>query len=218
MKERVLVTDFDGTITRYDFFRLVLEELLEPQAQSFWQAFEAGKLTHFAALQNIFAQIRCSEARLGELIAKMEIDPKFAEACRNLEAHGWSVEIASAGCEWYVRRLLQGQGISVPVYSNPGEFEPESGLLMRPPLDSPFYAASTGVDKTAVVRDALRRSAIVAFAGDGRPDAAPAEMVDPQYRFATGWLAEDLKRRKMPFRPFRCWHEIADTLLGESVR
>jgi 2-hydroxy-3-keto-5-methylthiopentenyl-1-phosphate phosphatase len=80
------------------------------------------------------------------------------------------------------------------------------------PVDSPFFSAPTGIDKPGVVRDALRRTEHVAFAGDGRPDLEPALLVRPEYRFARGWLAEALTERGEAFHPFSRWSEVADKL------
>jgi len=83
---------------------------------------------------------------------------------------------------------------------------------MSLPERSPFFSPSKGVNKTAIVQDALNRSDRVAFAGDGRPDLKPALLVPPQLRFARGWLAESLSDRGEKFQPFERWSEIADQL------
>jgi 2-hydroxy-3-keto-5-methylthiopentenyl-1-phosphate phosphatase len=80
------------------------------------------------------------------------------------------------------------------------------------PERSPFFSPTKGVNKVAIVRDALNRSGRVAFAGDGRPDLKPALLVPPQLRFARGWLAEALRERGEKFNPFERWSEIADQL------
>ncbi len=103
-------------------------------------------------------------------------------------------------------------GVSVPVYANPGSFDPERGLEMSFPERSPFFSSTKGVSKMAIVRDALGRSDRVAFAGDGRPDLRPALLVPPQLRFARRWLAEALGERGERFHPFERWSQIADQL------
>lgn len=85
---------------------------------------------------------------------------------------------------------------------------------MKPPLHSPFYTSATGIDKAAVVLHYLAQDIEVAFAGDGRPDLAPALLVLPEHRFARGWLAEELERIREPFVRFEHWGEIVDRLSG----
>jgi 2-hydroxy-3-keto-5-methylthiopentenyl-1-phosphate phosphatase len=72
-----------------------------------------------------------------------------------------------------------------------------------------------GVNKLAIVRDALDRSEKVAFAGDGRPDLAPALLVPPGRRFAKSWLAKKLTELGEGFHPFERWSEVARKL-GEQ--
>jgi 2-hydroxy-3-keto-5-methylthiopentenyl-1-phosphate phosphatase len=84
---------------------------------------------------------------------------------------------------------------------------------MSLPANSRFFSRETGIDKVDIVKAALASAPIVAFAGDGRPDLAPALLVPPHLRFARGWLADALSVRGESFRPFERWSQIADVLL-----
>jgi len=211
-----LVSDFDGTMTRRDFYDLVRRQWPLPPGDDPWEHYVAGRCTHFEALAAIFARIRTDEATLLALVDRMELDPALPSAVRRLAEGGWQVIVASAGCEWYLLRLLRRAGLALEVHANPGEFSPGRGLQLRLPGHSSFFTRSTGIDKVAVVRDALGRAAEVAFAGDGRPDLAPALLVPGARRFARGWLAGELRARGETFRPFTDWTEIADTLLNPT--
>ena len=50
---RILVSDFDGTMTKYDFFDLARRELPSAADHDFWQDYVAGKITHFEALAGL---------------------------------------------------------------------------------------------------------------------------------------------------------------------
>ena len=208
----ILISDFDGTVTRYDFFERVRKRWPFPPQDDPWEKFVTGEITHFEALAEIFAGIRTTEADLLELADSAELDDSFAKSTHVLQDRGWEIVIASAGCDWYIKYLLKKAGVSVSVHANPATFDPERGLEMSLPERSPFFSATKGVNKVAIVRDALSRSDRVAFAGDGRPDLKPALLVRPQLRFARGWLAEALYERGERFHPFERWSEIADQL------
>jgi 2-hydroxy-3-keto-5-methylthiopentenyl-1-phosphate phosphatase len=208
----ILITDFDGTVTRYDFFDLVRKRWPFPRQDDPWEKFVAGQITHFQALAEIFARIRTSKADLLELANSMELDPSFAKSVRELQNRGWEIVVASAGCDWYILFLLNEVKASVLVHANPGVFDPERGLQMSLPEGSRFFSPSTGVNKVEIVRDALSRSDCVAFAGDGRPDLESALLVKPELRFARGWLADALRERSEKFHPFERWPQIADQL------
>jgi len=208
----ILVSDFDGTVTRYDFFDRVRKRWPFPPQEDPWEKFVSGEITHFQALAEIFASIRATEAELLELADSTDLDASFAKSVRTLQDRGWQIVIASAGCDWYIKFLLKKAGVSVPVYANPGIFDQKSGLKMSLPGPSPFFSPTKGVSKVAILRDALTRSDRVAFAGDGRPDLKPAVLVLPERRFARGWLAEALRERSERFHPFERWSNIADQL------
>ena len=214
--KRILISDFDGTMTKYDFFDLARRDLPSAAGHDFWQDYVDGRITHFEALAGIFAAIRTDVPTLENLIDRMELDPALPAAIARLRAAGWTVIVASAGCDWYIRRLLAKAGVELEVHANPGTFAPETGLQLSLPTASPYFKRETGIDKSAIVRHALAQDPRAAFAGDGRPDLAPASLVSPSRRFARGWLAHHLKKNKEPFHPFERWSNIADQLLEEQ--
>jgi 2,3-diketo-5-methylthio-1-phosphopentane phosphatase len=208
----LFVTDFDGTMTRHDFYRLAAESLLPPDLPDYWAEYRAGRLTHFQALQAIFASIRADEATVRAVVDRMGLDPEVPRALARLRAEGWDVVVTSAGCDWYIKILLDRAGVELPVWSNPGRFEEGRGLLMEPLPRGPYFSHDLGVDKAAVVRQGLAAGRLVAFAGDGFPDIDAARLVDANLRFAHGDLARALEAEGLPFRAYDAWSEIADCL------
>jgi 2,3-diketo-5-methylthio-1-phosphopentane phosphatase len=216
MPNAVLVSDFDGTMTENDFYKLVAERLLPPDALSPWQDYRAGRITHFTALQRIFGRIRATPEELDTLVEDMRPDPGLAASVARLRHAGWEVIVASAGCDWYIRKVLARAGVEVAVYSNPGvHVLPEGSLRMEPP-DSPFTCLETGVDKAAIVRFHRESGAVVAFAGDGYADLPAALETPATMRFARADLAEALDARGEKYRSFTAWSEIADALLAQG--
>jgi len=218
MPDRVLVSDFDGTMTANDFYKLAVERVLPPGALAPWTAYRQGRLTHFEALRDIFAAIRAPEAELEALAAAMAPDPRLAESVALLRAAGWRVVVASAGSSWYIERVLGPLGLldAVEVHANPGVYAPETGLRLSLPAPSPFTCAETGVDKAAIVRFHRDRGARVAFAGDGFADLPAALANCADLRFARADLAQALGQRGETFRPFDNWPDVAGALLGQG--
>jgi 2,3-diketo-5-methylthio-1-phosphopentane phosphatase len=208
----ILVSDFDGTLTEFDFFELVRRRWPIPPERDPWNKYWKGEFTHFEALAQIFAGIRADPAELEELSVATNLDADVKKSVRALQHAGWEVIVASAGCDWYIKRLLAAADVSVTVYSNPGRVEPNGALIMNPPEPGPFFSATTGVNKLAVVQAALQKTERVAFAGDGRPDLEPALLVAPERRFARGWLVQALTERGESFHPFQRWSQIAKIL------
>ena len=147
----------------------------------------------------------------------MEIDPEIAEAVEELDRSGWSVVVASAGCDWYIRRLLSGLKGRVEVHSKPGTLRGGPGapdgaadrvpLLLRPDRREQGRHRPPGIEAGRTV----------AFAGDGFPDLDAAMLVPPDRRFARGDLADSLRERGEAFRPFERWSDIARALVGSGA-
>ena len=216
MRPGVLVTDFDGTITQEDFFRVATETFAPSGMAEYWQGYLAGRYTHFEALRGIFGTIRATEAELLEAVARLRPEPDLAAWVEKLEAAGWDVVVASAGCGWYIERVLEAAGVRLEVHSSPGRFSETEGLVMELPTGSRFLSPTHGIDKAAVVRAAREEGRTVAFAGDGFPDAPAAKLVEESRRFARADLARALKSEGLAFRPFGRWADVARTLCAES--
>jgi 2-hydroxy-3-keto-5-methylthiopentenyl-1-phosphate phosphatase len=209
----VLVSDFDGTMTRHDFYQLVRARWWNEADSDPWEEYMAGRLTHFDALNRFFGRIQADPPTLRAFADDMELDPTLPAALDRLHEAGWMLVIASAGCEWYIRHLLAAVRVPFVLHANPGQLTREGALQMVLPVESPFLSHQTGIDKVAVVRDALRCHAPVAFAGDGPPDLAPARLVPAGYRFARGHLAGALTAAGEGYRPLVDWASLAAALL-----
>jgi 2-hydroxy-3-keto-5-methylthiopentenyl-1-phosphate phosphatase len=64
----ILISDFDGTVTRYDFFDRVRQRWPFPPQDDPWEKFVTGEITHFQALAEIFASIRTTEAHASDIL------------------------------------------------------------------------------------------------------------------------------------------------------
>src|ERR1035437_6927320 len=107
-----LVSDFDGTFTRQEFYDLAMRDGLVDGLSNYWTDYAAGRISHFDAIAGIFSNIRCSESRMRELIAEMHPDPKAPDALRALAACGWDAVIVSNGCQWYIELVLEHLGLA----------------------------------------------------------------------------------------------------------
>lgn len=213
---KVLVTDFDGTMTKYDFFNLVREQLLPAGTPNFWAEYRAGRRTHFEGLQGYFAAIRADEQQVLQMVDSMEFDPGIPAAIAALRQANWEIVIASAGCQWYIDYLLKKHGVAVTVFSNPGRFVNGQGLLMELPVDRPHFSPTVGVDKAGIMQHYVQQGYTVAFAGDGFPDEPAARLAPAPRRFARGDLAQALSQQHEAYLPYANWSEVAARLLADE--
>lgn len=211
MNRYALVSDFDGTITETDFFVLLLERYMPDNAPRFLEDWRNGKRTHFDAMQGYFDYAPADPAALDTLLRDTSPDPDLHESVARLAGAGWDLIVVSAGCSWYIERILEG--LPATIHASPGEIDPSGGLKMRVPVESPFFSPTHGISKPAVMRDALARYERVAFAGDGPPDLEPVLLAPQELRFARRWLADELTRREEPHRRYDRWSDIVNALL-----
>ena len=211
-RRKALVSDFDGTMTRHDFYQLVVERLLPTGTPDYWADYRAGRITHFEALNAYFAAARPDEAEVFDIVRAMKLDPDLKPEVEALRAAGWDVVVASAGCLWYINRLFREVVVELEVHANLGKVV-GGRLVMELPRDSPFYSPDNGIDKAAIVRQAQGTHVVVAFAGDGPPDLAAALLVEPELRFARGQLAVALQQRGAEFQPFDRWSDVSRALV-----
>jgi 2,3-diketo-5-methylthio-1-phosphopentane phosphatase len=203
---KVLISDFDGTITQTDFFSVVLDHYVPADAPDYLAQWRSGEITHFEAMQRYLAYTPTGERELSGILAKLQPEPELHRLIERLTAGGWDLIVVSAGCSWYIERVLNGAPATI--HASPGRLVPGSGLVMKPPSDSPFFCPAVGVSKEAAVSDALERYEQVAYAGDSRLDVAPSLLVPAEWRFARGFLAEELTRRGEGFRAFERWRDV----------
>jgi 2,3-diketo-5-methylthio-1-phosphopentane phosphatase len=209
-----LVSDYDGTITDKDFYSLLAERYVPADTPDYFAQYREGRITHFEAMAAYFAFVPAEEEQLEDLLEDSQADPALGASVALLQRAGWELLVVSAGSSWYVERVLRRAGVAATVYSNPGRLENGRGLVLEK-LDtsSPYYSATVGIDKSAVVRHALNAAETVAFAGDGPTDLEPALLVRAEFRFARGFLADALRQCGEAFRPFSRWSEIARELV-----
>ena len=212
MPRNLLVTDFDGTLTRTDFYFLARGQLCPPRLPNYFLDYTGGRLTHFDCLALTYAQITATEAETVAALASLGLEPRLAEYVERLGELGWDTTVASAGCRWYIDRLVGH--LNLPTHANGGHWHPSGrGLVMTRPADSPFTCTEVGIDKPAVVRDALGRAERVAYAGDGPTDVPALLLVPPELRFAKGDAAMMLREMGEGFVEFDGWAEVAEELI-----
>jgi len=209
----ILITDFDGTFARRDFFDLILERHDPPGARKQWRRFVTGELTLTEGLDAVFSALRTDDGGADALVTALDPAPGTAEAAKKLQAAGWEIVVASAGCGWYIDRLMTKLGLEIQVHASAGVFSPATGLVMHPDPQGPYFHPESGIDKAAVVRDALAKSPHVAYAGDSHTDRAGALLVPPSRRFVTGRLARQFVQEEVAHMAFAEWPEIAAHLL-----
>ncbi|HSA05787.1 MAG TPA: MtnX-like HAD-IB family phosphatase [Candidatus Gastranaerophilales bacterium] len=209
----VLVTDFDGTITKTDFFWEVVEKLLTKDDFQPWKDYQAGKITHFEGLNRIFQKIRLDIEELHDFIYEIPLEECFLNTINYCMEKNISVYIVSAGADYYINLILDQLGIkdSVNIIANESFYSSENGLQMiKLPEDSLFYSHNYGIDKELVISFLKTKYKKVIFAGDGTPDFNAARHADVV--FARGVLLELCRKNNIDAYELDSYRNILEYL------
>jgi len=209
MKKVAFISDFDGTISKEDFFNMAIEQLLTPDALKPWQEYLAHKLTHYQALGQIFSKIRIPQAELDKFIAGIEIDPKLTDVLEFCKNHSIPIYICSAGMDYYIYKRIPKEikKYNITVLSNKGEYSPETGFkLTPPPADYMFYSDNTGISKEKLVESLKAQGFWTIYAGDGIPDIKAAKAADVV--FAKSVLLDLCKKENIETQKFDGFEDI----------
>ena len=72
---KILVSDYDGTITEKDFYSLLAERYIPEDTPDYFAQYREGRITHFEAMAAYFAFAPTEEQQLEELLAASQADP-----------------------------------------------------------------------------------------------------------------------------------------------
>ncbi|MGD9580586.1 MAG: MtnX-like HAD-IB family phosphatase [Vampirovibrionia bacterium] len=207
----VLVSDFDGTISKEDFFMSVVNNLLDESDMQPWHDFYDKKISHFEALSRIYSKIRLSREDLDKFILEIPIEEKFLETVEYCTKHGIGIYILSAGADYYINLILKNLGIKdlVNVYTNKSYYVQQEGLkIIDPKPTDPFYSYKYGIDKKSIIQFIKAQYDYCIFAGDGRFDFPPAMVAD--VIFAKDRLLKLCDELEVKTNKFESYSEILD--------
>jgi len=211
MKKTVLISDFDGTISKEDFFNMAVERLLTPRDLQPWRDYLDKKITHAEALGRIFSKIRISQSEIDSFIAGIEIDPEFQNTLKLCKKLKIPVYICSAGMDYYILKRIPEEikKYGITLLANTGKYCPDTGFaLIPPPQDYQFYDKNTGISKEALVKHLKKQGFFTIYAGDGIPDLKAAKTADAV--FAKSALLKLCKEREIKTLKFDGFGDVTN--------
>jgi len=211
---RLIVVDFDGTITERD----TLDEMCRIYAPEAWAAAENDLQTRTMTLREViaaeFAPIRGDhDTIVAETVDRARVRAGFAEFVRAAEDAGDRIVVVSSGFESVIRPILEREGLDhLEVVAHDVRFTPEGGIVdFRHGEPCPVCGEEC---KRSVV-DSMRDGREVAYIGDGYSDRCAAQAAD--IRFARRSLASYLDGEGVGYTSFDDFTTVRDELLGPGA-
>ncbi|SIS45079.1 MtnX-like HAD-IB family phosphatase [Salimicrobium flavidum] len=205
MKNWAFVSDFDGTISKKDFYWVVIEKYF-PEGQELFRKWKAGEMKDIEFLSTVFSSIDQGEQQIIEDIWQIPIDSHIPEFIKMIQNNGGDFYILSAGTDYYIYHILEKYDIKgVTVLSNEGYYQ-DGNVHMNIDPGHRHFSERYGIDKSKVIQDLKEEYETVHFAGDSEPDSHPAVYAD--LTFAKDALKDILKEKNIPFIPVTAFEEV----------
>lgn len=206
MKNFAFISDFDGTLTKKDFYKILSEAYFKEELTPIFDSWKNGEIQNREYLSYVFNNVRRSEAELDEDISNISFDAFAKTFIENVKAAGGDFIIISAGTSYYIDKILENYNIKgVDVYSNKGIYK-NNGIYFDLDENSEFFSDRYGIDKLIIVEKLRANYKKIIYAGDSSPDLPPALISD--LVFAKGKLVNLLRTEKKEFIEFENFSEI----------
>ncbi len=201
----IIVSDFDGTITKkdslYDFF--------ETYADNSWLEVEdlwvKNKIGSMECLVREFELVRgLDEKLIDEYTSKIELDSYFKDF---INKNNYDFLIVSDGIDYFINKILEKNNIkNIKIISNHAEFIDNKFVLSFPNKNSKCVNQS-GTCKCSVVKDLKQNYDKIIYIGDGQSDFCVADKADILY--AKGSLLKYCQNNKINCREFQSFKDIS---------
>ncbi|WP_026882385.1 MtnX-like HAD-IB family phosphatase [Clostridium akagii] len=206
MKKFAFISDFDGTLTERDFYKIITDEYLKEETKEMYKDWKNKKIKDVEYLGYVFGNIKRTEKEIYDDIMKIKLDHFAAEFIKNIEANGGDFIIVSAGTGYYIDKVLKNNQIQdVEVYTNKGIFK-DNGIHFVLDKNDEFYSEIYGIDKMKIVKKLKNKYDKIFYAGDSEPDLKAALLAD--IVFAKGKLIDFLKQENKEFIEFNDFSDI----------
>ncbi len=197
MKEFVFISDFDGTLTDRDFYKMVMDRFPENKGREVISSWKNGEIGVFEFLDIVFSTINRSVEEIDNLVLEIPFDKNAKGFIDSIKKAGGDFMILSAGTGYYIEKIFKHYGIDgIQVISNKGEYR-EGAIHMTADTNSPYYSESYGIDKSLAVEYYKKQYKKVYYAGDSEPDLKAALKADTV--FARNGLQKMLSSREHPY-------------------
>lgn len=204
-----VVLDFDGTLVDPNVAIILVEEFA-PNGRAIAHEIDVllheGKIGLREAWRRQVALL--SADRMGEMITfarhKVPLRKGAHDFLALLRRHGVPVTVVSGGLEFYIREVLDREGLDLPIQSDRLSVLPSGEMSVVHPFEHPTCRLC-GICKAGIVDDASsgRRSVFIA---DGSTDRYGAESAD--IVFARRRLLEYCRRVGIPCYPFEDFEPV----------
>ena len=207
MKDKIVICDFDGTITKRDSLDLFLDTYAKDDWRKYEKLWFENKIGSRECIRLQFDMLDSLDAKeLDRFLRSVEIDDYFAEFYTKAKAQNIKVVIVSDGFDLFIDNILKNNGIEdLDVYTNHLEFV-DGKFVMQFPNISKDCKKHSGTCKCKIVNDLKSEYNTTFYVGDGISDFCVCDKTD--YLFAKRRLSVYCEQNNISFVPYNTFNEV----------
>jgi len=216
MRDMIIVSDFDGTITKTDTLSKFLEDYADDKWLDIENDWREGKFGSQECLVRQFELIpNLSPELIDSFLDTMEIDEGFIPFCKKAKQKKIPIVILSDGLDYFINRILEKNKINfINVITNHAYFE-ENGkmkgkFIIEFPNDSKHCTNNAGTCKCKAVKNLKKLYKKVVYVGDGASDFCVAK--EPDLVYAKAGLAQYCRNNNIKYVEYTSYKDISDCL------
>ncbi len=207
MDEKIIVCDFDGTITQKD----TIGDFLEKYADKEWLEIESdwlgGKINSQQCMQRQFELVKgITDEELNKFLAEVRIDESFVPFYNSAKKNGIKVVIVSDGFDLFIKSVLNRYGVTdIEIFTNHLEFI-DGRFYMSFPNKNSQCKKQAGTCKCSLVQSYKNIYKKVFYVGDSVSDFCVSDKAD--YLFAKHKLLHYCKEKNLSFIEYNTFEEV----------
>lgn len=212
MREKIIVSDFDGTITKKDTLSKFLEDYANPRWLDIENDWRDGLFGSQECLTRQFALVpNLSPALVEEFLNTIEIDEGFVHFSNRAREKNIPVLILSDGLDYFINRILERYNLDyINVITNHAYFNEYGKFIIEFPNDSSKCTNKAGTCKCKVVNNLKKIYKTVCYIGDGASDFCVSKSAD--ILFAKSGLVEYCKKNHIKHIEYKNYKNITEAL------
>lgn len=217
MDKKIVICDFDGTITKRDTLDVFLERYAHPDWHIWEKKWFEGEIGSRECIRKQFDLIDgMTEEELYRFLRSVEIDDYFSEFYNLAKSKGIKVAIVSDGFDLIIRTILEHNGINdIEIYTNHLEFN-NGVFTMKFPNISTDCKKESGTCKCKIVNTFKKICNTIFYVGDSVSDFCVCDKAD--YLFAKHRLLNYCKEKNIDCIEYNTFYEvIKNDRLGLNV-
>lgn len=220
----IIMSDFDGTITRRDTGWVVFDGLQLKEAWDWEYRWRDREISSIECLRGQWGLVKLPPDELIALVDSIALDERFPEFVARARDVGAEVVVASDGLNFYLDRMMQRLGLQVcdddpqpgvrrdcvTRYVNRATLTAE-GVHIEFPHSNPACLQCGNCKQQHLSRLRLKYQRAI-YIGDGYSDRCPAMTSD--IVFAKNHLAKIFDAQGLPYVPFQSFADVIAATLG----